>query len=574
MFNFNELTVVQSDDPNCSRGSFVGIRKDKYLGRMAFTLPKGFADFEINYENVKKLFFSMYRTFEKFRQNGEKYLDSNQRGKDNVQVQNQQGAYIFIDEENNETILYSKIDLIDKIFQTYKELEIESLIQELGLVEDVDYSKIEHYLDKGIYLSNDAIFIDQMINYRNIVRGIPSELIELFCYIYSELAKELGQELTENIKEISYTFAYKYLSLEQSLFSEHSFESTIGILKDCLDNIHKTTAYKNDQYWDIYEAVEHFLYGSLIFDEDSQQGFWGINNFSYIWEEMCNHMVANQKEYEIIYCDSELPLNQYKPNLTKDYVWIDKGVLPNNPFCIDFNGFKRWIRPDILYRKLENNTDEVGGRKSINASFNDNFDIKIASKYGSTRKTSRKVAKNNLDPLVWTTITQKGQNNEMFWDLYHHFQDLINLSDESKKASIRLLSMGDKNSFYIQKIREGDFSAFLRLFKKRMYQKKFYRDNKSIHNGCFLVDWKYYSYENFTNSDYRNNERVNASIIKSLAYEFCLSQIVNEIIQNQFCVPCYDGSVEGIVVGVNQLDCNIDVIKMNFNKIQEIYLNG
>lgn len=36
-------------------------------------------------------------------------------------------------------------------------MEIESLIQELGLVEDIDYSKIDRYLDKGIYLDNHAI---------------------------------------------------------------------------------------------------------------------------------------------------------------------------------------------------------------------------------------------------------------------------------------------------------------------------------------------------------------------------------------------------------------------------------
>ena len=66
MFNFNELAIVQPNEPNCYRGSFVGIRQDKYLGKMAFTVPKGFEKFEINYENVKNLFFSMYRTFDKF----------------------------------------------------------------------------------------------------------------------------------------------------------------------------------------------------------------------------------------------------------------------------------------------------------------------------------------------------------------------------------------------------------------------------------------------------------------------------------------------------------------------------
>ena len=157
MFNFNELEIVHPNEPNCPRGSFVGIRKDKYLGKMVFTLPKGFDNFEKSYDNVKKLFFLMYRTFEKFRQSHEQ-IDEKLNSKDNTQINNHQGAYTFTDEDNNETILYSKIDLIERIFKTYQELEIESLIQELGLIEEVDYSKIENYLDKGIYLNNNAIF--------------------------------------------------------------------------------------------------------------------------------------------------------------------------------------------------------------------------------------------------------------------------------------------------------------------------------------------------------------------------------------------------------------------------------
>ncbi|MBD3726199.1 MAG: hypothetical protein IE936_03845, partial [Moraxella osloensis] len=131
MFNFNELAIVQPNEPNCYRGSFVGIRQDKYLGKMAFTVPKGFENFEINYENVKNLFFSMYRTFDKFLETAKKNenLDDKPTGKDNTQIDNHRGAYIFTDEDNNETILYSKIDLIDSIFQLYKEMEIESLIQ-------------------------------------------------------------------------------------------------------------------------------------------------------------------------------------------------------------------------------------------------------------------------------------------------------------------------------------------------------------------------------------------------------------------------------------------------------------
>lgn len=570
MFNFNELTVVQPNEPNCYRGSFVGIHKDKYLEKMVFTLPKGFENFETSYDSVKKLFFAMYRTFEKFRQNQERYLDKDERDKDNTQVKDNKGAYIFTDEDNNETILYSKIDLIDNIFKTYQELEIESLIQELGLVEEVNYSKIENYLDKGIYLNNNAIFIDQMVGSRNIVRGVPSELIELFCYIYKELANELEQEISEQIKEIAFNFSYKYLSPEQGLFDEYSFDTTIHILKDCLDNIHKITAYKNYQYWDIYEAVEHFLYGSLEFDKESQQGFWGVNNFSYIWEEMCNYMVANHKDYKILYCDSKLPLNDYKPNLTKEYVWIDKTIIPNNPFHLDFNGFKRWIRPDIITKPIidkqfqENPLTAATDKKILLIRSNPvhsmlSFGVNHINVEISLNKNTYKQSSSNII-----------QVSEKIFELFASQFSNLYRNKNTQYGSLKGYKYApkDKYSFSVINIPKDKFDEIYNDILNR------WKENRQQEQEIvFVIDWKYYSHKIFSNLNYRSDNRVNASIIKSLAYEFCLSQIIDMPIHNQFCIPFYDVSASDVIIDGRNLDCNIDLIRMNFIKIQEIYLN-
>lgn len=570
MFNFNELAIVQPNEPNCYRGSFVGIRQDKYLGKMAFTVPKGFEDFEVNYENVKNLFFSMYRTFDKFLETAKKNenLDDKPTGKDNTQIDNHRGAYIFTDEDNNETILYSKIDLIDSIFQLYKEMEIESLIQELGLVEDIDYSKIDRYLDKGIYLDNHAIFIENMVGYRNIVRGMPSELIEIFCYIYHELANELKQEVSESIKEISFNFSYKFLSPEQSLFSEYSFESTMNTLKDCLDNIHKMTAYKNGQYWDIYEAVEHFLYGSLEFDKDSSQGFWGINNFSYIWEEMCNYMVAVSKEYKILYCDTKLPLNQYKDNLSRqNRIWIDTSEI-KNVFYLDLHGHKRWLRPDMITKPIVENE------------FNANpLDI-------AESKRILTIKKSEIKSLLSFGIS----NINVEISLNHGFKEFNNSNIMQVSEQIfNLFSDKFSNLYRTKGIQLGSLPGFQYLPKNRysfslknIPKKKFdevYQDihsrwkgNKEI-NEVFIVDWKYHSNSIFNKPNYRSDSRINESIIKSLAYEFCLSTIISEPIHSQFAIPYYDIKTEDIVIGSEKIDCNIELVRMNFLKIQEIYLN-
>ena len=575
MFNFNELAIVQS---NFSRSSFVGIYQDEHLGKMAFTLPKGFENFEGNYENVKNLFFSMYRTFDKFLENAKKNenLEDKPTGKDNTQIDGHNGTYTFTDEDNNDTILYSKIDLIDSIFQLYKEMEIESLIQELGLVEDIDYSKIDRYLDKGIYLDNHAIFIENMVGYRNIVRGVPSELIEIFCYIYHELANELKQEVSESIKEISFNFSYKFLSPEQSLFSEYSFESTMNTLKDCLDNIHKMTAYKNGQYWDIYEAIEHFLYGSLEFDKDSSQGFWGINNFSYIWEEMCNYMVAVSKGYKILYCDTKLPLNQYKDNLSRqNRIWIDTSEI-ENVFYLDLHGHKRWLRPDIILRNDSHN----------NFFIKDMIDTDVLEKYeepsdllgisGNSDITFKLNLKENFDK----SKLEDGQ--QRFKAIYDFFLkkifEILN-PEENKGRSSKVkkslkpymkqlnISKSTANSFIIKSIPKKLFDEMLNDILEQDNEKNF--ADKSVK----LIDWKYHSNSIFNNPNYRSNSRINESVIKSLAYEFCLGTIISEPIHSQFAIPYLDIKTEDIIIGSEKLDCNIELVRMNFLKIQEIYLN-
>lgn len=566
MFNFNELEIVHPNEPNCPRGSFVGIRKDKYLGKMAFTLPKGFDNFEKSYDNVKKLFFLMYRTFEKFRQAHEQ-IDEKPNSKDNTQINHYHGAYTFTDEDNNETILYSKIDLIERIFKTYQELEIESLIQELGLVEEVDYSKIENYLDKGIYLNNNAIFIENMQGYRNIVRGVPSELIELFCYIYKELANELEQELSEQIKEIAFNFSYKYLNAEQSLFSEHSFESTISILKDCLDNIHKTTAYKNYQYWDIYEAVEHFLYGSLKFDDEINQGFWGINNFSYIWEEMCNFTVLKYEGVKVLYCDRKptLGLPITRDNLISNHnIWIDENW--DNNFHIELHGFKRWIRPDIIFETISNNStvqhlldnDIINVTKSkpslglITENINVEFNLLDENRIDEYRKKFGKIYQYFLDNIrdIKNTKADDGSIKKL-------------------KPQIRNLSISKNNGFTF-KITNIPNKLYEEWLEYLLFQSN---ENSNL---LFLVDWKYYSYDSFSNPNYRSIGNINSSIIKQLAYEFCLEQFdLDKKIYNQFCVPYYDVSdKDKFILEEKQLDCGIELVKINFFVVQEIYLNG
>ena len=355
MFNFDELKIIKGKDSEERRcGSFVGIRRDKDTKEMHFILPRGFEDFDPNYNNIKNLFFNMYKTFKKFvdkRENVAKILDDKPQSKDNISIENN-GSYCFTDSDDNEVIMYSKISMIEAMIEVHKELDIEALIQESGLVEEIDYSKVDNLINNGVFLKNHSIVIDFMVGERNTIQSIPAEIIEIYCYIYNELLVELGDDINDRVKDIAYNFSYKNLTAEQGLFNEHTFESTVIILKDRLDLVHRYTAYKDPSYWLIYDAVEKFLYSGLIFDSENEQGFWGINNFYQIWEDMCNTSFINDLDgIEVVYCDTELNFEKQLDNVVRKSfggfsVLINEGF--DNNFYISFNDNRRWMRPDLV----------------------------------------------------------------------------------------------------------------------------------------------------------------------------------------------------------------------------------
>jgi hypothetical protein len=76
-----------------------------------------------------------------------------------------------------------------------------------------------------------------------------------------------------------------------------------------LEDIDKVIAYKDDDYWRLYEAIENFLYGELDMESPHEDGFfWGISNFYQIWEDMCNTYAFTIFD-DIIYADTNIVFN-------------------------------------------------------------------------------------------------------------------------------------------------------------------------------------------------------------------------------------------------------------------------
>src|SRR5699024_5083886 len=131
------------------------------------------------------------------------------------------------------------------MIELHKELDIEALVQEPGLIDEIDYSKVDNLINNGVFLKNNSIIVDSILSERNIIQGILADILEIYCYIYNELLVELDYDINDRVKDIAYNFSYKNLTAEQGLFNEYTFESTIIILKDRLDLVHRYTAYKD-----------------------------------------------------------------------------------------------------------------------------------------------------------------------------------------------------------------------------------------------------------------------------------------------------------------------------------------
>lgn len=549
MFNFRKLKMIRAGTAG-SNNSFVGIRRG-LSGDLEFNLPKGFDNFPNgDFNETKKLFFRMYKTFKHFdNDRTQKELDKKPAGKDNIQTDGK--AYTFKDSEDNDVIIYSKIALIENMLEAYRDLSMDFIEKSIGRSDQIDYKRLDQYLDKAIYLDNDIIFVDEMDASRYIIHYQPNSLITLFCFIIRELEKELGNFIDSRINELADFFVDHNLSPDQSLFEEASFESTIATLKDILHEIDKTTAYKDDRYWRLFEAIESFLYGELNMETVYDDGvFWGINNFFQIWEDMCNTYAFSN--FFILFADTNITymggrVGNY--NLDSHHkIYKQKDL--DYPFYINFRKQKRWMRPDLV--------------EIIHSQQETIFSTAI-----------------NIENL------RKFNNNMINFD--------VRLLDKSKESLYKdfCSSLGNAHGSRKKTSRNG-VTSFLNYFpqKLEMHKKRLLAKNQlnstSIPTKVRIIDWKYMGLADF----YDNNPKVEADVIKQLCYEFCLSKLklgksdnqpIQEI-QSIFVIPRFNNEeiilddlteikdYTGIAKSITSN--KIGVYAIDFSAVQEAYIKN
>ncbi len=316
MLNFEYLKVIKESDYN---DSFIGIRKSRTEDSLEFCLPFGFENFpKDDYNEVRNLFFKMYRTFRKFANSASQSQKKQKKHRDDQdQINLSSSGKIIQNADGDECVIYSKIKMIEQVLDAYDEFAINSIQQKARRSEEIDYSQIYKYLDRAIYLRNNVIYIEAMDFPRPTLRYESTDIVSLYCYILNEIVIQLDDDVPDNIKArskdiqfLAQRFRDDYLTNSQSIFDKDTFVETINILKESLDNINNNTYYKDSDYWGLYEAIETFLYGELN-PKKNDGNYWGIQNFAFIWEDMCNTYFFKKRHQDICYADTDIYLNGY-----------------------------------------------------------------------------------------------------------------------------------------------------------------------------------------------------------------------------------------------------------------------
>ena len=536
MFDLSNIDIIKTDqERDYSSYSFVGLQRNKETDRLEFWLPLGFDDFDhTDFNLVKGFFFKMYRTFKTYLQRKQNDMQTKDITIDRDGIVENENGFSFINENNEQVVFYGKLNSLDKILEGYDELRISSLEKRQRRSPEIDYSKIHRYMHQAIYLDDDVIYIDEMNIAKNILIKESPPILQLFCFIYTEIKRELEEleNISDRAAELTEEFKENYLQPNSSLFGEDTFAETLDILRETLEDIDNKTAYKDDDYWHFFEAVEAFLYGER--QEDNKGLYWGFSSFYDIWEDMCQTYVLNTPEYKerAIFADLKGSLENLL-NITL------------NPFELTLNNYrkKRCLRPDVVLKDKEYGIEEFD-KINIEEFYRTNeFSKKGKSAYGIFLENYQSLKANHPKIIAKFYELCEQETNEQTGKKYSYMFE----EDLEKFRLFVFDQIRDISLFYIT-----------------------------------IIDYKYrriWDYERYSpNSLDENGEnKVKDDIQKQLIYEWTVQQNWKAKTESEFWIPYFSNDPLEFkkIHPVDNTSFNksqIKLVKINFKTLQDFYI--
>ena len=614
MINFAELEIKIN-----TKYSFVGIQKEG--SKLIFHIPKGFSEDDINtFDSKRDLFFRLYRVLNVFKQtcidkgHFQTGVVTKANNRDGI-VEDDTGSEITSDDDSK-NIFYSKIDALGSIIDAYDELKILALVSRLGKSERIDYSKLHRYLNKAVFLNNNAIYIDAMNLPRKEIHFDTTDIVAMYCYILTEIKEQLKQEVNPEINSLAEKFKEKYLGYEYSLFNEKYYLQVINELKDALELIDHYTPIKDSDYWDFHEAIYKFLFGDL--DNSIQGKVWGFSNFHTIWESMClTYLVRTVDPAYILYLDKKFIYNPIVSQLTlcKKIVNISRifdingnEIFPDAIIVKDY--INNYIKPNInsvIYTLIKGTTwDKVYGKN-----------IYYYSKFGFATDTYSSIINCPKSIRIAYPQQRSGEHNHSFYELqkflptnntcikvsslpnrFYSYWNIHNklIRDELKLGHEEIRMMYNLNHIFIVAINKS-FLNFKDFYNKYINPYEIFRVSllldedeeylemlfqkfiQLIFNQFSIIDIKYSTSDYYRNQD--NIEEIKRrSVRKQFVYEYVLQKHLEKNnhplkelnIKSEFWLPAYSSTQETFTPLPKYMDDYIKLIGVNILTVIDSYL--
>ena len=511
MLDLTSLRIVRRDDPSSRFFGFVGIRKNPADGSQEFWLPQGFQGFpEGSFSDTVDAFFLLYRVMRTFAEGERLREDTSSPRREAFEIRD--SGVTYADFEETSPLTFAKLNILEDVLRAFDELALASVLSKSALRTPESYERIDRHLHQAIYSENDSIFIEKLPTSRlEVVRG-ETDLVRLFSYIYLELAERvLGRErVPQAVVDSAHSFREEYLPDSVGLFHEGSFSITLAVLKEVLDRIDRTVAYKDEDYWKLYDAVESFLYGSL--DPESDEGvIWGVTDYHPIWEEMCHAYCLQEfrrtNDRRVVFADGG-PLANRRLGTRMVYLEISGG----SPFRLEFNRVGRNLFPDLV--ALMERTDD-----DLRRDFDDLLVIRRHPEGAVVyQKVTAKVTSDDSNALTWL----KGVRDRM--------------GNKGWRSTLVGRSAAWKN------VPARQFDTAIKSFREEYVSK---RKRSPRHDPrVFILDFKYLSPAEF----YTDNlsAKIRGDLIKQRVYHLAMQTHADEHFErvpriiNQFLVPVYE----------------------------------
>ncbi len=410
--------------------------------------------------------------------------------------------------------------MFDTILDGFDEMEIYAFDVKRTSSKDIDYSKLDRYIDRAIFLEDDIIYLDEIEIQKDVLVFDTAELIEMFCYIYTDIKTALQEEevIAEHIVSLGVNFKEKYLTYESSLFEKDSFEITKEILKERLDIIDKKSLLKDSIYDKYYDAIYTFLYSNPFF-EGEDNIYWGIDNFAFIWEEMGHYYSFDKIKNKILFADTD----RFETTNVGGKECYNRDEF-KYPFVLNYEEKEKYFYPDLVLISqkctLKNSIDQYI----------------VPDKYQQFYKI-------RIHPIIIERISGEEKFKKEFGFKVQYNDNYIPIDQ--------------KPDYKDEKKRDND------LFNLRN-KVKIYCKTLKIN----LFDFKYISIIKLKDK----NDKIKIDIKKQLMYKLALQSKYNKLLgNNYFFIPSFSEKTKQVAIK-NIYNSKIDVFYLNFKDAQKSYM--